>query len=225
MTDGGVAYAAGWQERAITNSDSVRRSRARTLRTAQLLIDDAYQLLYVNGESFTINQLVAHAGIALQTFYRHFPGKDELLLATYEHTVETGIADIAALAGRAPAGVKRLQVILESTIMAAAVQPRTRIIASEHMRIAHSHPAVVAKVAQSYRTLVKEAIEAGNRKGSLHSSDPERDARFVSDAVTITVHNLALGVTTEPVAQVSEHTCSILLSALGGRAPRRRRRG
>jgi TetR/AcrR family transcriptional regulator len=45
----------------------------------QGIIDAARRLIIAQGSSFTTQDLIKEAGVALQTFYRHFAGKDQLL--------------------------------------------------------------------------------------------------------------------------------------------------
>ncbi|WP_181782403.1 TetR/AcrR family transcriptional regulator [Pseudonocardia pini] len=206
--------SASWRQRALTNSESVRRSDSRTIEVAQRLIDGARELRYEAGQPFTITQLTERVGIAGQTFYSYFRGKDELLLATYEDVVQDSITGIAEQAADEPDPVRRLGLIVEQVIRAAQRRPRAQVTAIEHARLAEKHPAVVAKVAAPFHDLVASTIIAGREAGMLASDDPGADARFLSDALFITFQNLALGVTTGPVEDVVVHARSFVLRAL-----------
>jgi AcrR family transcriptional regulator len=80
MTDTGVP-SESWVERAVERSAAVQRSRSRIANQVRLMLDAARRLISENGGDFTTQDLVAEAGVALQTFYRYFASKDELLLA------------------------------------------------------------------------------------------------------------------------------------------------
>ena len=54
------------------------------------------------GPNFTVTQVVAAAGTSLKSFYRCFPGKDELLVALFEDDARRGAAALAALVGAVP---------------------------------------------------------------------------------------------------------------------------
>ena len=45
------------------------------------MLDAARTLISAKGDEFTTQDLVTEGGVALQTFYRYFSSKDELLLA------------------------------------------------------------------------------------------------------------------------------------------------
>ena len=76
-----------WAERAADRSPAVQRSRARQMEQATLIVDAARRLIAERGERFTTQELVKEAGVALQTFYRIFAGKDQLLLAVFENLI------------------------------------------------------------------------------------------------------------------------------------------
>ena len=69
-----------WVERAVDRSAAVQRSRTRIANQVRLMLDAARRLIG-DKDDFTTQELVAEAGVALQTFYRYFASKDELLLA------------------------------------------------------------------------------------------------------------------------------------------------
>src|SRR5689334_18127804 len=74
-----------------------QRTRAHNVDLDKEIIDAAQRLMHTTGdEGFTIQQLVEEAGVALQTFYRHFGGKDELLLALLERSVAAACDDLRA---------------------------------------------------------------------------------------------------------------------------------
>ena len=88
-----------WQDRVV--SRSVERAAAspgdrrspesvarRALKPATKMVAAATGLLDETGSSsFTVQDVLAHADTSVQTFYRHFSSKDELLLAVLEEIV------------------------------------------------------------------------------------------------------------------------------------------
>ena len=65
-----------WVERAVERSAAVQRSRLRIAKQVRQMLDAARRLIVAKGEEFTTQELVAEAGVALQTFYRYFASKD-----------------------------------------------------------------------------------------------------------------------------------------------------
>src|ERR1700704_5105180 len=101
-----------WKQRALARSPAVRRSQQRSIDQAREIIDAAIVLMFNGDPDFTVQRLITEAGIALQTFYRYFSGKDELLLAVLEEQIEVGVLDIAAIASEEPDPLSRLRSII-----------------------------------------------------------------------------------------------------------------
>ncbi|WP_030269426.1 TetR/AcrR family transcriptional regulator [Streptomyces sp. NRRL B-24484] len=75
-----------------------RRSEAR-----ERLLDTAAGLFYAEGvQAVGVDRLIAEAGITKATFYRHFPGKDELVLAYLDRRDRDVRERIAAAATASP---------------------------------------------------------------------------------------------------------------------------
>ena len=82
--------------------------------THQRIYDTAMELFREFGyEDVPIARLAAAAGVSVQTFYAHYPGKDELLMALPDR------ADVAALLASVPADrplAERMRSVLRSFI-------------------------------------------------------------------------------------------------------------
>ena len=79
MTSASVGRES-WVERAVDRSAAVQRSRTRIAKQVRVMLDAARRLIREK-DDFTTQDLVVEAGVSLQTFYRYFASKDELLLA------------------------------------------------------------------------------------------------------------------------------------------------
>jgi hypothetical protein len=74
----------GWAERSAERSPAVPAWGERGLLHATVIIETASRLITEKGSEFTTQELVKEAGVSLQTFYRYFPSKDQLILAVLE---------------------------------------------------------------------------------------------------------------------------------------------
>ena len=75
-----------WREQAVARSLDSARSRAEN--RVQRFIDAALELITTNGgKDFTVQEVVERSGQSLRSFYQHFDGKHELLLALFEESV------------------------------------------------------------------------------------------------------------------------------------------
>ena len=67
------------------------------------LLDTATRLFYDNGiHSVGIDRIIAEADVAKATFYKHFPSKDDLVLAYIEEQDRLGRAAVASLPEQEP---------------------------------------------------------------------------------------------------------------------------
>jgi AcrR family transcriptional regulator len=67
------------------------------------LLDTATRLFYAGGiHAVGIDRIIAEAGVAKATFYKHFPSKDELVVAYIEEQDRLGRAAVAALPKQPP---------------------------------------------------------------------------------------------------------------------------
>jgi AcrR family transcriptional regulator len=67
------------------------------------VLDTATQLFYAGGvRAVGIDRIIAEAGVAKATFYKHFPSKDDLVLAYIEEQDRLGRAAVAALPKQRP---------------------------------------------------------------------------------------------------------------------------
>ena len=176
-----------WAERLADRSPVVQRSRDRSLRQARVLVDAARRLIATKGESFTTHDLVKEAGVALQTFYRYFASKDELLLAVIEDMVAEACVAFEAQAERISDPIDRLHSHIVSVVDLLATFPdggaSARFIATEHWRLSRLFPHEVAFATKPYVDLLQSEITAATAAGVLRSVDPERDAWLTSQLV------------------------------------------
>jgi len=68
----------------MTESTELKRSDARRNRDA--ILAAALEALTASPDA-SLNAIAKRAGVANATLYRHFPTREELVLATYEHEV------------------------------------------------------------------------------------------------------------------------------------------
>src|SRR3974377_2330139 len=78
--------AVSWREMAVARSLDSPRTRAEN--RVQRFMAAAMELITTNeGKDFTVQEVVERSGQSLRSFYQHFDGKHELLLALFEESV------------------------------------------------------------------------------------------------------------------------------------------
>lgn len=84
-------------------SEKISSSQSEASPARRRLLDTATRLFYNGGiHAVGIDRIIAEAGVAKATFYKHFPSKDELVVAYIEEQDRLGRAAVAALPKRPP---------------------------------------------------------------------------------------------------------------------------
>jgi AcrR family transcriptional regulator len=81
----------------------VRPLRADAQRNRDKLLAAATEAFAEEGEDVALEAIAARAGVGIGTLYRHFPNRDALIVAAYEHEVDALCAAAADLLAALPA--------------------------------------------------------------------------------------------------------------------------
>lgn len=183
-----------------------------------MMLDAARRLIGEKGDAFTTQELVKEAGVALQTFYRYFSSKDELLLALIGDMLAEACAGWAEAARDLPDPVARLRFYITSTLETLDVDESSssaaRFIVSTHWRLHRIFPNELADAQKPFVDLLRNEIVAGVREGMLRSADPQSDAWFTLELVRSVYHHYAYASGKTPA--VKEDLWRFCLTALGG---------
>lgn len=210
------ALAAPWVERVAERSEVVQRSRAREVDHARTIIAAARRLITDRGDQFTARDLVTEAGVTLQTFYRVFGGKDQLILAVFEEVIAENCARYEAAAADLPDPISRLHFYIAVTV--GLVEPPhsvwPRFVTAEHWRLHQLFPDEMARAVSPFTDLIARQVELANQEGLLDSADPQRDAWLITKLAMSVFHHYAYADVQEPTAIV-QHLWTFCARALG----------
>jgi TetR/AcrR family transcriptional regulator len=208
-----------WADRAAARSPIVQRSRGRSAQQAMQIVDAAIELIDEKGSSFTIQELAKHARVALQTFYHHFAGKDELLLAVLERIISDSMVGFEARARKLRDPLSRLRfyvTVAISSLDDESQRASRRFMTAEHYRLHQLFPDELSDVNRIYTGLIIPEIRAAAELGQLAPNDIEADAWFITELVMATFHHYAFATSSAPTEQLSESLWRFCLVALGG---------
>ncbi|MBL7501096.1 TetR/AcrR family transcriptional regulator [Frankia sp. CNm7] len=181
-----------WAERAADRSPLVHRSRSRSLQQTRTIVEAAHRLIAAKGASFTTQELVKEAGVAMQTFYRHFTGKDQLLLAVIEDLVSRYAGRYEQAARHLPDPLSRLRYYLTATVTGLFDDlAGARFVTSEHWRLRERFPDEIAAADQPFVDLIERELRAAQDAGLLPPSDVGRDAEMVARLAMSVFHHYA----------------------------------
>jgi AcrR family transcriptional regulator len=206
-----------WAERAADRSPAVQRSRARQIEQARAIVEAARRLIAERGERFTTQELVKEAGVALQTFYRLFEGKDQLLLAVFDDMIAESCEQFEDAARELPDPIARLRfyvtVALQSLRSDADIGPR--FVTAEHWRLYQLFPEEMSQATQPFTDLVARQLELATAEGVLSSADPSRDAWFVTKLVMAVFHHYAFAERAPDTSAIGDDLWAFCSTALG----------
>ncbi len=190
------------------------------MEQARHIVDAAQRLLATQG-GFTTQELAKEADVALQTFYRYFGSKDELLLAVFEESIAEGCELMRERAAALTDPIDRLHFFItgavkEGDLPDGDIAAMERHMTSEHYRLHQLFPEELARASQPFTDMLVPEIEAAAAAGLLAPADVERDAWFVNQLVTATFHHRAFAPDDGSPASDPEALWAFCVRALGG---------
>jgi len=208
----------GWAERVADRSESVQRSRARQIEQAHAIVAAARRLIVERGDQFTTQELVKEAGVALQTFYRIFGGKDQLLLAVFEDLIAESCVDYERTAEALPDPIARLHFYVSVTVGGSAdasngIAPR--FVTAEHWRLHQLFPEEMAHATQHFTDLVERQLQLAVDEGLATSTNVRGDSWFITKLVMATFHHYAYAETDTDRTTIAEDLWSFCRRAIG----------
>lgn len=187
MPDGVPGVLLGRGEASVVrvvSSTSTPRSR---------ILAATVRLIRVRGDRFTIQDVVKEAGVALQTFYRSFKGKDELLLAVIADVIRDECERFRVGADGISNPVERLRLHLAAVVDQLHRAEGARFVTSQRARLSALFPEATALATKPFTDLVEAEIRAATEAGLLRSGDPGRDAWLISQLVLSVFRHDAFG--------------------------------
>jgi AcrR family transcriptional regulator len=212
-----------WAERAADQSPTVRRSRARSIEQSMHLVSAARRLIEEHGDQWTTQDLAREAGVALQTFYRSFGSKDQLLLAVIEDLLTQSAADYERAGSGIADPLKRLRSYVMGVFATMTPEGRagSRFIIGQHWRLHQLYPQELAQAVRPITDLFAGGIIAAQEAGSLPRADPALAAQFVTRLVMVEYHYHAFIDADGSPAEIGERVWDFCMSGLSGMTPPR----
>jgi AcrR family transcriptional regulator len=160
------AEEPAWKQRAVERSTKAAKLRAE--QRVQRFLDAAQAIITEKGTTdFTVQEVVDRSRQSLRSFYQHFDGKHELLLALFEDALARAADQIRAAANGQTDPLERLKVAIQLLFELSRPDPTAQrpLFTDFAPQLLISHPAEV-KVAHTpllalFTELLAEAEEAG----------------------------------------------------------------
>lgn len=171
--------------------------RKQVVARGDTLVSVAYELLTEDGlDGLTVRAVLKKAGVNRRSFYERFSGKDDLVLAVFEQSLQSLAAQCRELVAAKPDPLERLRCIVHAIVLgipgdggASDLQIRRgAALCREHMRLAESRPEDLRQALRPLIGLLSEHIAAGVASGQLRNRAPEILATLIYNLVSTTVH-------------------------------------
>jgi len=191
--------------------------RAKILAAGRLLIA-------TNGADFTTQAVIRQAGVALQTFYRYFKSKDQLLLTLIGELIREHCVVLVTKARSLKDPTERLETYVRTTLSPIHIPDQlagARFITAEHWRLHQTFPAEVWAATQPFSDLIRAELEAGSAAGTLAPRNPERDAWLMTKTIIGAYHHCAFQPDDPAIATIDDDVWYFCLAAAGGTPPKR----
>jgi AcrR family transcriptional regulator len=198
-----------WRQRAVERS--TRAAKLRAEQRVQRFLDAAQAVITDKGTTdFTVQEVVERSSQSLRSFYQHFDGKHELLLALFEDALRRTTVQIAAAAAGAKTDpVDALRTAVELLFELSRPDPGAhRPLFTEFApRLMLSHPAEVRRAHAPLLDLLTALTAAAADGGQLRPGlQPRRIAALTMETVMFTAQTSGApypgdvdGGTTRPV--------------------------
>jgi AcrR family transcriptional regulator len=171
---------------------TVDPARQRAEDRVQAFLDAARELLSsADGKDFTLQQVIDRSGQSLRSFYQHFAGKHELLLAIFDESVraaadELGVAleDIDDPLDRLRCYVveyHRLCLLGTARYADRPLQSRAMAQFAQHLLI--YQPAEATKTFEPVVSILKDLLDDASRAGAIRSDLDAHTPGFVLQAI------------------------------------------
>src|ERR1700744_458397 len=174
-----------WKQRAVERS--TRAAKLRAEQRVQRFLDAAQAIITKEGTTdFTVQQVVDVSKQSLRSFYQHFDGKHELLLALFEDALRRATEQIRAAAQVQEDPLNRVKVAVQLLFELSRPDPAARrpLFTDFAPRLLISHPTEVRGAHAPLLALITELLAEADSAGELRAGmDARRAAALTMQTV------------------------------------------
>jgi AcrR family transcriptional regulator len=196
--------------------EKYRDEKQRIMRTA-------YELIQRDGSKETsVHDVLDAAGLSTRAFYRHFRGRDELVLEMYRVDCERVNASLASAVASAPDPVTALAAWIDQNLAVVYDARRLRhavVLSSAEVSSAEGFTAVKNAGLADQRASLVALLRDGRNRGVFPHAEPETDAVAIQAVVGA---HMRARLDRDPAAltrvDARNHTLELFRRALGAPA-------
>jgi AcrR family transcriptional regulator len=150
-----------WKQRAVERSTQAAKRRAE--QRVERFLDAAQAIMAEKGTTdFTVQEVVDRSKQSLRSFYQHFDGKHELLLALFEDAMGKSADELRTKAAEQAGPLDRLKVVVQELFESSRPDPSGKqrpLFTDFALRLLVSHPAEMRVANAPLLALFTELME------------------------------------------------------------------
>jgi AcrR family transcriptional regulator len=162
----------------MTTTAGARPLRADAQRNRDKLLAAATAAFAEEGEGVALDTIAARAGVGIGTLYRHFPTREALVVAAYQHEVDALCAAAADLLATLPP-----EEALRAWVDRFADYIATKRAMGDALRLAASDSPLFADTRERILGALRLLLEAGAAAGTLRPDVDPRDVMRVMNGI------------------------------------------
>lgn len=206
-----------WRQRAVERS--TRAAKLRAEQRVQRFLDAAQELIADKGTTdFTVQEVVERSRQSLRSFYQHFDGKHELLLALFEDALSKSAAEIRERSAAGGDPLEKLRIAVD--LLYDSSRPRegrqSPLFTDFAIQLLVSHPDQVATahlpLVSFFTELVTEAVAAGQAV----APKPRRTASLIMQTAMFTAQAPSAPVGSHPAPITAEEVWAFCVGGITG---------
>jgi AcrR family transcriptional regulator len=195
-----------WKQRAVERS--TRAAKLRAEQRVQRFLDAAQVIITERGSTdFTVQEVVDRSRQSLRSFYQHFDGKHELLLALFEDALRRATDQIRAAAQGQADPLDRLKVAVQLLFELSRPDPDARrpLFTDFAPQLLLAHPVEVRGAHAPLLALLTELLTEAGTAGALRTDvSPRRAAALTMQTVMFVAQSATVSDEELPVITADE---------------------
>jgi AcrR family transcriptional regulator len=206
-----------WRQRAVERS--TRAAKLRAEQRVQRFLDAAQELIADKGTTdFTVQEIVERSRQSLRSFYQHFDGKHELLLALFEDALSKSAATLREQVTVGQDPLERLKIAVEWLYDAS--KPRegrqSPLFTDFAVQLLVTHPDQVASAHVPLVDFFTEMVEESVESGQAVAPKPRRTASLIMQTAMFTAQAPSARVGAHPSPITVEEVWAFCLGGISG---------
>src|ERR1700722_11298357 len=195
-----------WKQRAVERS--TRAAKLRAEQRVQRFLDAAQVIITEKGSTdFTVQEVVDRSRQSLRSFYQHFDGKHELLLALFEDALRRATEQMAAAAAGHADPLDRLKAAVQLLFELSQPDPPARrpLFTDFAPQLLLTHSAEVRRAHVPLLALLGELMTEAEAAGALRPGlTARRAAALTMQTVMIVAQSAAVSAGELPVVTADD---------------------